>query len=114
MQQSRPVWHTSPCPIEMLDHRNARKYRWETWLRDIVATLLLYGRFVREPLNVLSESVYIGILENIDHHDDLVITAKGDGISKKMARGGLPYRRCEIACRVRSKSQSARCAMRLT
>ena len=46
---------------------------WRTWFSNIRPAFFSHINFVREPLNALAKSVHVGILEDVDSHDYLVI-----------------------------------------
>ena len=46
-----------------------------TWLSDIQPTFLRYTSILDLSLDRWFTRVHVGVLENVDHHDDLIVPA---------------------------------------
>lgn len=74
MQQRGPVRHGFPCVRCYLRELEGLRDTGRTWARYVRAALLPNVRLISQPLDCFGKGIHVGKLEDVDGHDDLVIS----------------------------------------
>ena len=94
----------------LVEYEDCQKSAHHTFFYNIRTTSVFGVWFIRELLYAFAKRVHVRILENIYGHDDLIVS--GQRVIRLAKERQSTYNKCDIARRVSTISQPARCAIR--